>query len=263
MAGFTPWLQGLVAETERWAYAYGIRPGGTLRLPDFLGVGGQKAGTTWLHANLACHPDLFLTSPKELHYFDRGYRTRLREYARFFASAGDKVAGEITPAYQLLPAARIRMIRALCPTLKLILLVRNPIDRAWSQAKMALAANRGRSVAEVPDAEFVAFFRSRQSLRRGSYAEAIDRWSSEFGTERVLVLFSDDIEANPEGLLTRAFGHLGVPAAVDWTRYPVREVVFGGLEAPLPGRFRGLLTDLYAAEIDTLAARYGDPAASW
>ncbi len=252
-----------VAETERRAYAWGVRPGGTLRLPDFLGIGGQKAGTTWLHANLSCHPDLFLATQKELHYFDWHLHTRLRDYARHFADAGDRVAGEITPAYQLLPVSRIRMIKALCPALRLILILRNPIERAWSQAKMGLAANKGRQIDDISDDEFVTFFRSRPSFGRGQYTEAIDRWRSIFGDDRLLVLFHDEIRSNPEALLTRAFVHLGVTPDIDWTRFQTRDVVFQGIETPLPDRFRSALRELYAAEIDALARRYGEPATAW
>ncbi len=251
------------AKLERRAYAWGVRPGGALRLPDFLGIGGQKTGTTWLHANLSCHPDLFLTAQKELHYFDWYYHTRLRDYARHFADAGDLVAGEITPSYQLLPPRRIRMIKSLCPALRMILLVRNPMDRAWSQARMGLAKNRGRRIDEIPDDEFVAFFRSRASHRRGLYTESIDRWSSIFGADRLLVLFHDDIRNNPESLLTRIFVHLGVSSDVDWSRFPTRDVIFQGIEAPLPERFRPVLSELYGAEIDALGRRYPAAVAAW
>jgi hypothetical protein len=248
---------------ERRAYAWGIRPGGALRLPDFLGIGGQKAGTTWLHANLSCHPNLFLTAQKELHYFDWYYHTRLCEYARHFADAGTRVAGEITPAYQILPARRIRAIKALCPTLRLILLVRNPIDRAWSQARMGLAKFRGRRIEDIADDEFIAFFRSLASHRRGLYTEAIDRWSSIFGADRLLVLFHDDIRRNPEALLTRAFVHLGVSPDVDWSCFPTRDVIFQGIESALPDRFRPVLIELYGAEIDALGRRYPAAVAAW
>lgn len=251
------------ANAERWAYAWGIRPCGTLRLPDFLGIGSQKAGTTWLHANLSCHPDLFLTAQKELHYFDWSYHTRLVNYARHFAEAGNRVAGEITPGYQLLPANRVRMIKSLCPALRLLFIVRNPIDRAWSQAKMGLGVKRGRSLETVSDDEFIAFFRSKPSVGRGSYTEAIDRWSGIFGAQRLLVFFHDEIARAPEALLRRAFVHLGVTPDVDWTRFPMREVIFRGIELPLPDRFRPILNEIYGAEVEAMARRYPTAVATW
>ena len=134
----------------------GVRPRG----PDFLGIGAQRAGTTWMHRFLRGHPDLWLSPIKELHYFNdpsnkrwfRNLRTRLAQgpgrwdvsyflgardddwYARLFsaAQASGKLAGEITPSYAVLDNAVLQRIHAINPEVKLIFSMREPIARAWS-----------------------------------------------------------------------------------------------------------------------------------
>jgi hypothetical protein len=79
-----------------------------------------------------------MPSKKELHYFNKNYHRKLRYYSSFFLEANNKVKGEITPAYSILPVNRIRSIRAIMPEVRLIFLMRDPIERAWSHAVMDL-----------------------------------------------------------------------------------------------------------------------------
>lgn len=120
---------------DKWLYSTGILSGKTLCLPDFLGIGTQKAGTTWLRLNLLAHPEVFCSTVRtggqwELHYFNNNFCKSLRFYSRFFEPGRDKVKGDITPNYCIIPRGRIRFIRRIMPDVKLIFLMRNPIDRA-------------------------------------------------------------------------------------------------------------------------------------
>ena len=126
------------------ALRLGWRPRRVAHLPDFLGIGAQKAGTTWLHENLRCHPELYLPDAKELHYFDWDFHQSLRSYAEHFRDGADRVKGEITPGYSILSSIRIALIKDLMPDLRLLFLVRNPISRAWSQALMNLVGRTNR-----------------------------------------------------------------------------------------------------------------------
>ena len=141
------------------------------RGPDFLVIGAQRAGTTWLHRVLRQHPALWLPPVKELHYFDRletkrtildpkerrrvgvkrllsldpwlvsyWFRARSDEwYARLFraAKANGLVAGEITPAYATLDETVLRRIKRMNDTIKLIFVMRDPVERAWSAVNNA------------------------------------------------------------------------------------------------------------------------------
>ena len=92
-------------------------------LPDFLGIGAQKAGTTWLHDNLSCHPELYLPPEKEIHYFDQHNDKPISYYSQFFKKSKKNracVKGEITPAYSVLPQNMIERIMGIMPHLKII-----------------------------------------------------------------------------------------------------------------------------------------------
>jgi hypothetical protein len=91
---------GLVAAAEKSLYTRGVLSPKRLTLPDFLGIGAPRAGTTWLDRNLRAHPDLYLPDRKELHYFDRYYHTALYVYTRRFRAGRGRVKGRDHPGLQ-------------------------------------------------------------------------------------------------------------------------------------------------------------------
>lgn len=248
---------------DKALYARGVFRADRMPLPEFLGIGAQKAGTTWLYQNLRRHPGLFLPEPKELHYFDWNYDRPLRTYSRHFLPGAGRVKGEITPNYSTLPAARIAFLRTILPRLRLILLLRNPVERAWSQAVMNLVEKTGRSVHEVPDAEFLRHFADERSVARGDYLANLDRWRQFFPDEQFFCGFFEAIAERPRALLKEVFRFLGVSTDVDWERFPVAQVVFRGACAELPDRFRRVLVDRYGDDIEQLYNRFGAAVAGW
>lgn len=256
-------LKSCLLAPEKWLYATGRLSTARLRLPDFLCIGAQKAGTTWLHANLRCHPELFLPPTKEAHYFDRKFHRPLAYYARRFRPAGERRAGEITPAYSLLPVERIRFIRQVMPGVRLIYLLRNPIDRAWSQAQMEVVRPRLELGLPIGQDAIIRSLRSERNRSRGAYLENIDRWLSVFPPEHLFVGFFDDLVERPELLLTGILRHVGADQPSDWCGFPLREVVKAGAGVPLPDELRPLLRDLYSDQIHALAERLGGAAARW
>ncbi|OGT83573.1 MAG: hypothetical protein A3H91_02535 [Gammaproteobacteria bacterium RIFCSPLOWO2_02_FULL_61_13] len=118
------------ARIEKRLYRLGLRSSAQLTLPDFLCIGAQKAGTTWLYENLRRHPEIFLPHRKELHYFDWGYSRHINIYAKNFENVSGKIKGDITPAYAVIAPDRIDIIRAIMPDAKILMLLRNPVGRA-------------------------------------------------------------------------------------------------------------------------------------
>jgi len=117
-----------------------------IRLPNFLVIGVEKGGTTWLHAQLKKHPEIFLPQSKEIHFFNK-YNSNLIKhdyfqlginwYADFFKQyKGQKVIGEVTPMYICDPEAPLRIQQTL-PNVKLIAILRDPVRRAYSHYWMA------------------------------------------------------------------------------------------------------------------------------
>ena len=104
------------------------------RLPDFLGVGVQKGGTTTLQKLLEQHPGAFLPAAKELHYFSLHYARGESWYRQQFAAASPgQRNGEITPYYLFHPEASKR-IQSLLPQVRLVVLLRDPVQRTLSPA---------------------------------------------------------------------------------------------------------------------------------
>ena len=248
---------------EKPVYRWGLRSARGLSLPDFLGIGAQKAGTSWLHENLRCHPELYLPEDKELHYWNLHYHRPLRQYAGSFQSSGGRVCGEITPAYGILPRRQIALIRRVMPNLRLILLLRNPIDRAWSHALMELVVRKGRPYTDVGDAEFIRHFESRESMLRGDYVQITRSWLRYFPADQLLIGLYDDIAERPRELMTTIFNHLHASTNVDWSQFPLQRVVFAGPAVPLPERFRAHLHRLYAQQIEQCAAQLDERILHW
>jgi len=227
--------------------------------PDFLGIGAQKAGTSWLHANLAQHPRVRFPAEKEVHFWDRDLERGVSWYRERFAGAPeDALTGDITPAYALLDGGTVAEVAREFPRLRLFFLVRDPVERAWSAARMALARAEMESD-EASDAWYLDHFRSRGSRARGDYAAALDRWLEHFPREAMLILRHEELSARPEAVARAACAHLGLDAEPllraenPWLRARVRE----GAPAELRPALRAALQELYEEPLRLLREGYG------
>ncbi len=252
--------------------------------PDFLIVGPQRTGTTWLHDHLRFHPQVLLSEPKELFFFSRikdpthpkfrsdslaWYLERFRDswpwwaYKTWFClwHYGELyrpvVRGEATASYAALDEDVIAEVVALHPEIKVILMVRDPVERAWSHAKKDLARNRGRKPSEVSEEEFAAFFRDPYQLRCARYVENIHRWARHVRPGHLFIGVFDDIAAHPEQLLLEVMRFLGVRANAKYIRRDVRSPVNPTGQSGVPARYRRMLEDLLAPEIAAIRTQLG------
>lgn len=252
---------------------------------DFLGIGAQKAGTTWLFHHLARHPQIAFPAGKELHFWDlvwhhgdpalAGRWVDMLEPPSRRCPAGRPVrSGEITPAYAILPTATIEAIHACCPNVRLFISLRNPMERAWSAAMMDLRRD-GREPGTTSDEWFLDHFRSDTSQARGDYLGCLERWWSVFPREQLLVLVHDDIRRCPAEVLGRLTRHLHVDTAdlADTPAAELAEVVVPHLghgsregdrpPGAIPERFLATLRDLYAPAIGRLAEAIHRDLSGW
>lgn len=250
---------------RHWMYRRGIKSASGLTLPDFLGIGAQKAGTTWLHRNLQAHPQIFMPSEaKEVHFFDKHCLDYgLEGYASLFRDGFAKTKGEITPAYSILSRRQIGFIHAVMPRVKMIFLMRNPIERAWSHALMELLTQTGRTMEHISDEEFLAHFHSPPSIKRGDYRFILDNWTTQFSRKQIFTGFFDDLVSYPRRLLVEIFQFLHLSHTVNLESFPFDQVFHKGPEILMPPRFRPTLLKLYDPLIQRLAERYDVPAARW
>lgn len=232
-------------------------------MPDFLGIGAQKAATSWLHSMLELHPDVFVPPCKEMHHFDSVLASRMDTYSHMFRSRNEQSKGEITPAYSALEETDVKRIHGYRSDLKILFVLRNPVERAWSHARMNLATQRGREPQDVPLEEYLEHFRSEASLRRGDYPSILDRWETYFGAGQMLVLFHEDIVRKPREVLSTVFHHLGLRDDLPGVSFPVDSRIHQGQSFDLPPEGRAVLEGLYAQSLKKLAARYGDRVSGW
>jgi hypothetical protein len=220
---------------------------------EFLGIGAQKAGTSWLYEKLSLHPEIAFPGGKEVHFWDKKIKLGIEWYrSRFSGHKFDgKVCGEITPAYSILPIETIRQCHANFPDLRLIYLLRNPVERAWSSAKMALDRAE-MSIHEASDQWFIDHFKSRGSMMRGDYQTCIQNWLSCYRREQLLVCFFEELLGAPELFLKKCFQHIGVSADLyDWSM-DFKQPVHRGIPGDIPANLRSVLEEIYTPKIDSL-----------
>src|SRR4051812_46541819 len=167
-------------------------------LPTFLGIGAQRTGTTRLHYILRAHPDIAMPekgsygSLNELHYFDRACLSHdLSWYSARLEAEDDRarhVCGEITPSYATLSRRVVRHIRELIPDLKVVFVLRHPVERLFSAAKAVLTGFKDRRALHLPSAERLAVMCTGPSyVLRNDYERTIDIWTSAFGRDALFV----------------------------------------------------------------------------
>jgi hypothetical protein len=185
------------------------------QFPSFLGIGAQKGGTTTLQRLLEQHPQAYLPAAKELHFFSLHYARGETWYAEQFAAAAPgQRCGEITPYYLFHPETPRRIARLL-PAVKLVVLLRDPVERTLSQVfhsrrlgleplelEAALAAEAERL--QGAEQRLVAADgrdRSHQEhsyLARSRYEQQLARYEQHFAADQLLILRSEDLFSRPE-----------------------------------------------------------------
>ena len=233
------------------------------RLPDFLGLGTQKGGTTTLHQLLRAHPGVFLPAAKELHYFDLQPQRTPNWYEQHFSEAEpDQCCGEITPFYLFPPAAPTR-IQALLPNAKLVVLLRDPVERAFSQIFHA----RKRGFESLEPADAIAAEADRLAsgdpvslqkhsyVARSRYLEQLDRYETLFPAAQLLVLQSEALFEQPHRIWETLQRFLGLPPR-PLPPLPMANVGDGGSSTVDPA-LRSELRSVLATTASGVRERYG------
>ena len=187
--------------------------------------------------------------------------------------------GEITPGYNVLRLDRIRYIHSILPDARLILIIRNPVERAWSAARRhgsALAKSQGKNFDDLDDGVFFDRFQKGWHARRrervfhfepgilqSHYTLQIERWLQFYPGEQLFVGFFDELKRHPRKLLEKVFRHIGVGTDIDWESMPLGDIVNKNPTYPIPERFRRHLEALYSPEIERLYERFGEPVQAW
>jgi hypothetical protein len=274
------------------------------RFPDFICIGAQKAGTTWLDRNLRRHPKLWLPPIKELQYFNDLYLPPSREwtaayrrdhgraqlhryiggvpeenwnyrhiagladiingpisddwYGRIFSlTKPEQICGEVSPDYAGLPEEGIRHILRLAPDVRIVLSLRDPIERSWSHLRMLARTHHGSELSQLEQ-----FARLDDLVQRTDYPGIIARWRKHVSNKRFLVVFMDDIASKPVLVLEQIFAFLG-------TRFPSRrfwnasDPVHVGQEMEIPPSIYAIFKERLRPIYEGITVLYPEIGAAW
>ena len=247
-------------------------------LPDFVVIGAAKAGTTSLYGWLSRHPFVAPASTKEVHYFDYNHYRGEDWYRRHFPLASERerfaathgrpfLTGEASPSYISHDWAPQRLARAL-PDAKLLVALRNPVDRAYSQFQMsrreqeeplesfatAVAAEEQRLAPELARTKVDRRYQSWpigcwSYLMRSRYAEQLDRWFALLPRKQFHVLTLEDLSAQPQATLDSVHEFLGLPTHRYEGLKPLHTATYDAIDpatrAQLAEYFRPLNERLY------------------
>jgi sulfotransferase family protein len=191
----------------------GSAPGSAPHLPTFLVIGAMKAGTTSLYHYLRDHPEVFMPETKEVNFFNprRNWRRGLAWYEGQFEGAppGTLARGEASTSYTKYPwiAGVPQRIAATLPDVRLIYVVRQPIERMRSQYLHNLATGQEWRPIDV------AFEQEPMYRQISRYAYQLERYEPFFARQRILVIDARDLRDNRVATLQRIFTFLGVEAS--------------------------------------------------
>ncbi len=192
-------------------------------LPDFLSIGSPRSATTWLYTNLAKHPEIFVPSLKELHFFDDGIEkgpynlgidfnknSHWKWYYAIYKQGQGKLKGDITPSYMILPLERIQLVKRNLPNVKLIMGIRNPVERIWSGIKRSIYFDKGLNPNKI-DYSYINMYMSKQRLySRSDFISAIKNWETVFNQRSIYYYFYSDVRNRPIHVLSSIAKFLGV-----------------------------------------------------
>lgn len=269
--------------------------------PDFICIGAQKAGTTWLHHQFDQHPEVWMPPVKELHFFNRPDVTRLvyragdrtvhgriirrnlremiqgresrwrfhfllgrrddEHYAKLFRPGAGEKCGEITPGYARLDDEAVARVHRFLPETRILYLLRSPVARAWSQVNMYRRQN-GRGE-EVPLSEVLAI-KGQEVFQNSRYRAVLDRWARHYPSEQFFVGFFDRIKEDPDGLLRDVYRFLDITGAASVLAPDRNKARFAGSYAPMTPNEERILTEELWDELVGLHGRFqNDYTARW
>lgn len=187
-----------------------------------------------------------------------------RWYASLFAPAPQQIAGEITPAYATLSESSVAHIHALLPELKIILLLRNPIQRIWSAAAMHFSKHGRRSLNEVDPKQLENYFMQRGPRKRSDYLSTLNTWEAYFEPQQIFIGFFDQLEQAPGSLLRNVCGFLSIDDSASHIPETAPEKLNPRSYPQIPPELSEYLTQQYSAQIQQLNQRFSNEyTATW
>jgi len=278
---------------------------------DFICIGAQKAGTTWLYNRLSEMSEITPTPVKELHYFDRDpkypsysfleessfwkrlsrlrfFRHVLKHYFSavrknplkigwltryYFSNYNDQwylnlfkklkgIKGEITPAYSVLDEEGVAKMYELVPDAKIIFLLRNPIDRAWSHYRFSTRLLKN-DVDAILKHNIQDFLEKDPQKLRSNYLRTIDTYLKFYPKEQMLIAFYDSIKRDPEKMLSEIVNFVGGDGSKVAQECDVNSKDYVSPFLKIPEETLLYLKEQYGPMVDEMSDRYGSYCQLW
>lgn len=182
-------------------------------------------------------------------------------YPRLFKSAGSKIKGEVTPAYAMLDEEDVRKVNAMGPNAQIIFIIRNPIERTWSQIRRRVV-----EVGDIPlEIDPIREWLCSDDMReRNDYVRTYETWTRVYPKDQVHILFYDDLLNDPDGLLTRLIQAVAGPdymSAINrsFLRKTVNQAEVVGDHGPVMDMIREEVAPL----LESMSAVFGGPSRTW
>ena len=285
---------------------------------EFIGIGAQKAATTWIARNFQLHPDIWMPPRKELHYFDRSFHypshsflsesnpykrllglgeksyqfhkrfywsfldefkrnefslTNLRwQFKYYLGSCSDewylslfeggqgKTKGEITPDYSILNLNDVQRIANLLPDVKIIYMLRNPVERAWSQVRFSWTLGKFKHIDDLNQVK--KFIDSPFQMLRNDYLGTIKTWKSCFPENQIYIGFYDDVIENPGWLMSEIFRFIQVdPNKFNYNSFG--DSVNASKKQSIPPEIEQYLARKYLPDLEQLADTFQGHTIKW
>jgi hypothetical protein len=261
--------------------------------PDFLCVGAQRSGTSWLYQQLALHPDFWMPPIKELHYFDLLGRVKristprcrderdlwfveclkrlstqshidLNDYGRLFEPKASRLSGDITPAYSMLNDEIIQRIVDHFPGLKVIFLARDPVERAWSHLSLGVSFQMIKPFNVTDIHEVTPNLLHPGMLLRSYPSKIAARWRRYVHPDLFRVYFFDELEKSPAELRRSILHFLGADPNKPSGRLRADHNRSAGKEKlQLSDEVRSEVARFFKDELRACARELGGPAREW
>jgi hypothetical protein len=261
-------------------------------LPDVVCIGVPKAATTWLYVKLLEVDQVFLPKGKELHFFDERYQVNSAStyfshekkglfwryefdlasdldwqwYKNQFQNGENKIKLDITPTYCRVSLARIKQIKAFLPHAKVILIIRNPIDRVWSGASYFLDRLTGKQMDDLDiESELGPWVFDAERLDYSNYEEMIQNWDKVYDdTGQIMYVIYDDIVERPQETLSSICQFIGVDAnQCPEIRPDEKRVNSSYKKQCIPNKIHAELVEIFRPQIRFLENRFGRDLSSW
>jgi hypothetical protein len=196
-----------------------------MQLPTFLIVGVQKAGTTSIYNYLQEHPQVYMSPVKETNFLEKDWENlaedkhnkngiiTLEDYSRLFAGVKDEIAiGEASPNYLFHYKSSVPRIQKYVPDAQLIIVLRNPIERAYSDYLMHIRD----AIGYRPLSEQIKYAADKSFIiRKGFYYTPIQFYLNHFRAEKVKVLLYDDLIQDSLKFMQSMYRYIGVDESIE------------------------------------------------